>query len=62
MELIVNDVRHRGVTQLIIEHDVPFVSKVCDYIIVLAHGRLIAEGNPKEVLEDPIVSATYLGK
>ena len=62
MESVVQGVRRRGITQLIVEHDVSFVSKVCDYIIVLAHGRMLAEGPPQEALANPVVISAYLGK
>lgn len=62
MEGIVRRVRSFGVTQIVVEHDVAFVARCCDHTIVLAHGRLIANGSPSEVLADPNVVSAYLGR
>ncbi len=50
-----------GVTQLLIEHDMGFISDLCDRAIVLDFGALIAEGPPSKVLADPTVIGAYLG-
>ena len=46
---------------LIIEHDMPLVSGLCDRLVALELGQVIAEGPPAEVLEHPAVIASYLG-
>jgi branched-chain amino acid transport system permease protein len=51
-----------GVTLLLIEHDMNVVMGISDRVIVLAEGRLIADGEPKAVYEDPAVVAAYLGE
>jgi branched-chain amino acid transport system ATP-binding protein len=50
-----------GVTMLLIEHHVPLVTAVCDYVYVLNFGKLLAEGNPETVRNHPEVIAAYLG-
>ncbi|WP_176838707.1 ABC transporter ATP-binding protein [uncultured Fusobacterium sp.] len=47
---------------LLIEHDMKLVLGICEKLVVLDHGVLIAEGNPKEVVNNPIVVSAYLGK
>lgn len=49
----------RGV--LLIEHNVRFVARLCSHVYVLDGGRLISEGPPDHVLNDPAVIAAYLG-
>ncbi|HEU5033871.1 MAG TPA: ABC transporter ATP-binding protein [Mycobacteriales bacterium] len=53
--------RELGVTMLLIEHHVPLVTAVCDYVYVLNFGRLLAEGDPEHVRNHPEVIAAYLG-
>jgi len=48
-------------TILLIEHDMKFVQKVCDRVLVLDYGKTIFEGNPKEMLKDKEVIKAYLG-
>ena len=48
-------------TILLIEHDMRFVQKVCDRVLVLDYGKTIFEGNPKEMLKDKEVIKAYLG-
>jgi branched-chain amino acid transport system ATP-binding protein len=51
-----------GLGILIVEHNMPFVSRLCDRLVVLDLGQLIANGPPAEVLSDPRVMASYLGE
>jgi ABC-type branched-subunit amino acid transport system ATPase component/ABC-type branched-subunit amino acid transport system permease subunit len=50
-----------GMTLLVIEHDVPFVTGVSDHMYVLNGGRLLAEGTPAQIQQNPEVVAAYLG-
>ncbi len=53
--------RDRGITLLVVEHDMQFVGALCSEVIVLNFGRKIAEGTPEKVREDALVREAYLG-
>ena len=51
----------RGLTQVLVEHNLGVVLDIADRIVVLNFGRVIADGTPDEVADDPDVQAAYLG-
>ncbi|MDQ1687804.1 MAG: branched-chain amino acid transport system ATP-binding protein [Frankiaceae bacterium] len=53
--------REFDLTMLLIEHHVPLVTRVCDYVYVLNFGQLLAEGAPSVIQTHPEVVAAYLG-
>jgi ABC-type branched-subunit amino acid transport system ATPase component len=54
------DLRERGMTLLLVEHNIPVMQSVCDSITVLNGGRVIASGPPDEVLSDQEVREVFL--
>lgn len=59
---LVRTLRSEGLTVVIIEHHMRAIMSLCDRIIVLNFGKIIAEGAPAEVARHPEVVAAYLGK
>ncbi len=55
-------IRARGVTVLLIEHDMSVIRGACDRVVALDHGTKIAEGRFEEVRESPAVLEAYLGR
>lgn len=57
----IRDINQRGVTFLLIEHNIDMVTRLCHRVLVMASGQLLCEGTPDEVARDPRVIEAYLG-
>ena len=58
----ITNIAKRGYTIFMIEHDMRFVMGLCERIAVLNFGRIIAEGTPDEIKNNPDVIEAYLGR
>jgi len=58
---LIGKLRERGLTIIIVEHVMRAIMAVARRIVVLDHGQKIAEGSPKEIVENPEVIRAYLG-
>ena len=58
---LLKKIKARGMTKVIIEHDMHVVFSLADRVTVLAQGRIIAAGSPDEVRGNPVVQEAYLG-
>jgi branched-chain amino acid transport system ATP-binding protein len=61
MHVLERAVERRGVSLLLVEHDVAMVLRMCHYVHVLDFGEKIGEGTPEEIRANPAVHAAYLG-
>lgn len=58
---LIGKLKSEGKTVLIIEHDLPFIQRICDRVIVLDVGEIVLEGSPKEVQGDGRLKEIYFG-
>jgi len=59
---LIRSMRVAGRTMLLIEHDMELIMGVSDHVVVLDGGKLIAQGTPAEIRENPLVLEAYLGR
>lgn len=54
--------KERGYTFCVIEHDMDFIGRLCDPVIVMAEGKVLAEGSPATIMQNEAVIEAYLGR
>ena len=57
----IKDLKNNGTTVLFVEHDMHMVRNISDWVIVMAEGKIVAEGPPAQVMKDQAVIDAYLG-
>ena len=58
----INKLKSKNIGVLISDHNVRDTMQICDHVLIMNQGKLIAEGRPEDVSKDPLVKDVYLGK
>jgi ABC-type branched-subunit amino acid transport system ATPase component len=58
---LIRRMQHMGFTIILVEHDMEVVMQLADWVVVLDHGKRLAQGTPEQVRRDEAVIAAYLG-
>ena len=58
----IKQLKSKNIGVLISDHNVRDTMQICDQVLIINQGKLIAQGRPKEVSKDPLVKDVYLGK
>lgn len=61
LDALLKQIIKKGVTIIMIEHDMKLVMGICDYLYVLENGKMLAQGQPTEIQNNPEVIRAYLG-
>lgn len=59
---LIRSLRDDGITLLVVEHHMRAIMTICDRLLVLNFGRLLADGTPQQIANDPVVVEAYLGR
>ncbi|HEX68249.1 MAG TPA: ABC transporter ATP-binding protein [bacterium] len=59
---IILGLKEKGLTILVVEHDMELITDICEEVVVLNFGKKIAEGSPWEIKNNPLVKEVYLGE
>ncbi len=59
---LIHAILEKDITVVLIEHDMKLVMNICEHLVVLDHGVMIAQGGPREIRENPQVIEAYLGR
>ena len=62
MTNLIQSIRQTGITILVIEHHMRVIMGICDRIVTLNFGKMIAEGSPEHIQNNPNVIQAYLGR
>ncbi len=59
---MLRNISEKGITMMVVEHDMKFIGDLCEHVLVLNFGRKLAEGSPAEISANPEVRKAYLGE